>query len=82
MMKIKNINVSLFKLLTCVAAATFGLQVAQAQYATGFENPPFTSGLIAGQDTWVSTAARTNARVLTATEITNQLVNAGITDPG
>ena len=44
-------------------------------YTTDFENPPYTSGLIQGQDTWVS---GTNGRVLTASEIGTDLVAGGL----
>src|SRR6188768_785913 len=69
----------LFKALVCCSLAMIAGGVAHAQYVTGFENPPFTSGLINGQDLWASPAAGTNAKVLTSAEITNALTSSGLT---
>lgn len=80
-MKYKNTS-AWWKIPVCVAAGMLAVQLAHAQYSTDFESPTFSSGLIAGQDSWTSTASRTNARVLTATEITDQLVSGGVTDAG
>jgi hypothetical protein len=55
---------------------------AWAQYSTGFENPPFNSGTINGQDSWTNAAASEAAvRVRTAAEIADDLMTAGLT-PG
>jgi hypothetical protein len=63
------------------ASLTFTAANAFAQYSTGFESPPFSSGEINGQDSWTVSANTPTARVLTATEIATELTNAGI-EPG
>ena len=70
------------KVLTRLAFAWVTLlgTEAFAQYSTGFENPPFNSGTINGQDSWTSSSPD-NARILTATQIADLLTAAGLT-PG
>lgn len=74
-------HITLIRLLNsglCLwALAVLNLPVHAQSYSTGFENPPFSSGLINGQDSWVS--ANTNSRVLTAAEIAADLTDAGLT---
>jgi hypothetical protein len=65
------------------AACSLIAVTASGQYSTGFEQPPFFSGEIAGQDLWTTTTATSAAaRVLTQSEIALELTNAGIPDPG
>jgi hypothetical protein len=70
------------KLLTIlsVASAAFFTSTAVAQYATGFESPPFVSGEINGQDSWTTDQIIGVARVLTASEIATELSNLSL-DP-
>jgi hypothetical protein len=68
----------ILKSTICFSAA-MAVTVASAQYSTDFENPPFTSGLIAGQDSWTSTGSRTNANVRSAAEIAAELTAGGLT---
>jgi hypothetical protein len=63
-----------------LASAAFFTSTAGAQYATGFESPPFVSGEINGQDSWTTSAATSTARILTASEIASELGNVGL-DP-
>ena len=58
--------------------AAFLVTAASAQYSTGFENPPFVSGDVQGQDSWTTSRNFSTARVLTATEIATELTNAGL----
>lgn len=58
------------------AMAVLLATVASAQYNTGFENPPFSSGNIGGQDAWTGTSA--GARVRTDTEIAGDLTALGL----
>jgi len=58
--------------------AAFLISAASAQYSTGFENPPFVSGDINGQDSWTTSRNTATARVLTATEITTELLAGGL----
>lgn len=50
---------------------------ASAAFTTGFETPPYASGELNGQDTWSGSTPAT-ARVLTATEISDELTAAGL----
>jgi len=52
------------------------LSVALAQYSTGFENPPFVSGGLHGQDGWTSGGA---VSVRAAAEIEAELMASGLT---
>lgn len=59
-----------------IVAGLVGLGCAQAQYSTGFESPPFTSGGLNGQDSWTSGGA---VSVLRASEIETALDASGLT---
>lgn len=50
--------------------------IAQAQYVTGFESPPFTPGAIASQDSWIS--GGTVSSVRTANDISTLLTTSGL----
>lgn len=58
-----------------IAAGLVSLSFAQAQYSTGFENPPFTPGALNGQDSWTSGGS---VSVLTASEIETALSTSGV----
>ncbi|HOY59075.1 MAG TPA: PEP-CTERM sorting domain-containing protein [Verrucomicrobiota bacterium] len=58
-----------------IAAGLVSLSIAQAQYSTGFENPPFASGALNGQDSWTSGGS---VSVLTASEIETALSTSGL----
>ncbi len=58
-----------------VSAALMNLNLAQAQYYTGFENPPFVSGALNNQDSWTSGGL---VSVRTAAEIEAELGASGI----
>lgn len=60
----------------CGLAAVLTAAVAQAQYVTGFENPPFTPGAIASQDSWIS--GGTVSSVRTASDISALLTASGL----
>src|SRR6476619_970175 len=60
-----------------ISIATFA-PAADAQYVTGFEDPPFISGDINGQDAWTTSANTATARVRTGSEIATDLMNAGL----
>jgi hypothetical protein len=64
------------------ASAALVVHAASAQYNTGFEFPPFNTGDIAGQDSWTTSTNTGTARVLTADQIMQELVNGGIANPG
>ena len=51
-----------------------------AQYSTGFENPPFVSGNLNGQDSWTSTTGTpaSAVRIRTATEMASDLAALGL----
>jgi hypothetical protein len=66
--------------LICAAAAALATE-CRAQYSTGFESPVFTSGEIAGQDSWTTSQNPATSRVLANSEIATELTNAGLT-PG
>lgn len=67
---------SVLLLLTLASA----ISTASAAYVTGFENPPFVSADVNGQDSWTTSANTPTARVRTASEIATDLTNAGL-DP-
>jgi hypothetical protein len=67
-------------LLLSISSAILLPGIASAQYATGFESPPFISGEINGQDSWTTDANFAVNRVLTASEISTELTNLGL-DP-
>ncbi len=76
-MKKQTLNPRLLKVACALAAcALIGHRAAAQTYTTDFENPPYTSGLVNAQDSWVSTL--TNSRVLTATEISADLTTGGL----
>jgi len=52
-----------------------GINLAQAQYSTGFESPPFTSGALNGQDSWSSGGL---VAVRAVTEIEAELDASGL----
>ena len=54
------------------------VSAAPAQYSTGFENPPFVSGDISGQDSWTTNQNPSTARVLTADRDATELTNVGL----
>jgi len=63
--------------IICAFAAILLGVPARAQYTTGFESPPFSSGAINGQDSWTTSAVVDTARIRTASEISADLTNAG-----
>ena len=66
--------------IICALIGTLLSASAQAQYASGFESPPFTSGTINGQDSWTMTGTLFDtARIRTASEIAADLANGGFT---
>lgn len=66
-------------LITSMLMTSLSSRAQTTNYFADFENPPFTSGLLNGQNTWIS--ANTNAHVWTDTEIAADLSGAGQT-PG
>ncbi len=54
---------------------------APAAFTTSFENPPYVSGQLSGQDSWTGTTPAT-VRVLTASEISGELTAAGLNPVG
>jgi len=64
-----------------VSAIVMTVGFAQAQYTTGFESPPFSSGTINAQDSWISTITD-RVRVLSGAEIATELGLAGNTVHG
>ena len=62
-------------ILSSVTAVLFAT-TASAQYATGFENPPFSSGNVHLQDSWSGSSAA--ARIRTDAEIVGDLTTLGL----
>ena len=58
-----------------------GSRVEAQSFSTDFEDPPYTSGAINDQDSWVSGSGQTVVNIETATEISDYLSNGGV-DPG
>ncbi len=77
-MKIKTTSNTLAQLTACAALALACVSSAQAQTTFTFENPPFISGMIAGQDGWVASGPVDNLAVQTEAEIQAQLTASGM----
>jgi hypothetical protein len=63
--------------LLSIAAVALAASV-QAQTTITFENPPYTSGNIAGQDTWATTGTTANNTVRTVAELQTALAASGL----
>ncbi len=76
-MKTKITSRPIAKLTACASLALACASLAQAQTTFTFENPPFVSGPIAGQDGWATSGVSDNMTVRTDAELQAQLTSSG-----